>query len=189
MPRVDARRCRRPLAPDVRLGEVRELKRRNAAAAPIRIQRWSRATLGWRQAAMAERASRTGLPRRRVGPLYKLHTDRGQGRSVPALWERRARPPTMVVWSRRQAASILSSQSRRHACARTTARVGLSVRTARTRHQIAALSGPNELSAFHFLSLNSDQASLTEPCPKNVASGPQSHRIAMSRLGQVQAVA
>jgi hypothetical protein len=155
MPRVDARRCRRSLAPDVRLGEVRELKRRNAAAAPIRIQRWSRAALGWRRAATAVQAPRTGLPRRRVGPLYKLHTVRGQCLSVHAFWGPRERPPraSRVAWSSQPTASILSSQSRQHARARTTARVGLSVRTARTKLQFAALSGPNALSAFHFLSL------------------------------------
>ena len=182
MPRVDVRQCLGSQAPDVRLGEVRELKRRSAAVPSIRIQRRSRAALGWRQAATAVQAPRTGPPRRPVEPPCKLHTDRGQCPSVHALREPRERPPTAsrVAWSSRQAASILMSRSRQHARARTTERVGVPGRTARTRHQIAGSNGSNAS-----LSVTNSLTRKTRTIPywrrNAVTSKPHVQRIVMSK--------
>ena len=182
MPRIDARQCLGSQAPDVRLGEVRELKRRSAAVPPIRIQRWSRAALGWRQAATAVQAPRTGPPRRPVEPPCRLHTGRGQYPSAHALREPRERPPTAsrVAWSSRRAASILTSRRRQHARARTRARVGSSVQTARTRHQIAGSSGSNaSSSAYQFV--NANTGTIPYRRRKAVTSKQHVQRIAMSK--------
>ena len=113
---VDARRCRRPLAPDVRLGEVRELKRRRAAMPPIRIQRWSRAALGWRRAAMAVQAPRTGTRRDTTASPSTAHTDRGQRPSAYAFGAAGRYPTAPVAWSGGKRRRFFRPGNRQHAC-------------------------------------------------------------------------